>query len=939
MESLGKQNVHIPESAAICLLQHCVQANHLVAARQLHAILSNYERYWSSKLSCQFIYAFASFGNLPESFKVYRSIAEKTTHAWTAIISVHAKGGKPDEALVLYQEMKASSFNNSSHSIVAALKACISLNAWKEGMVIHDDALRKSSAVDAFVGSALIDMYAKCGSLREAHNVFNNLSERDVVTWCTMIAAFTQHGCGVDALKLHSKMEQEGTDSNLVTLVSLLKACATVVAVNKGQLIYSKIVERGLEGNMYAANTAIDMYVQFSCMDDARKVFDMMPKRDIVSWNLMFSGYLDKVDLEELFLLFKQMQQDQIQPNELTFMSILKFNALAGNLEQGELLHTELIYKGLDTDKHIGGTLIDLYAKCGRLDAARFLFNGMSNPDLVVWSALISGYVQHGPDEEAFHLYKKMREKKTQPDKILVLCMLKACVNLNSYSLGKEIHADIVFEGLDTDFSVASAICDLYLKTATYQDAHSIFYRLPLQNVGSFNLLLAGYGDQDNGKLALEVFKKMIEVGTQPDEVSFTCVLRACSSICKLDQGEQIHNMIVERGFDSDLILGNALVDFYAKCLTLDSAIHIFRRLTVRSVISWSAMILGFAECGFVHEAVSHYCSMKRHGVAPNEITFVCILKACASQAAFERGMQVHIDLTKQGFSLDKHIGNCLLDFYSKCDRLDEACKIFDDLPERTVISWSCLIAALADNGHEESVLELFHRMEQDNVQPNEITYACVLKACSTLAALDHGRRIHEGLLRERMDPALVISNTLITMYSKCGCLDIAFDVFKKIIVRDAISWNAIIGAFADHGWHESAQHSFFMMQNEGIQPDGVTFVCLLTACSHVGLVSESFYFYNLMISCYGVKPTVEHHACMVDVLGRAGLLRDAEEYASRLPSSVSSPVWAAFLGACAMFKNMEFGRRAFENLITANRWNLTGYVLMSNIAVASQEC
>ncbi|KAI5060611.1 hypothetical protein GOP47_0025031 [Adiantum capillus-veneris] len=938
LDSLGKQGVHIPQAAAVFLLQNCARENHLLVARQLHATFLKYETHLSSKLSCQFIHVFASCGTLGEALNLFHNMAEKTAYAWTAIISVHAKGGKPEQALMLYDQMKALAVRTTSHTTVAALKACICLMALQEGMVIHSDALKEDLEADLFVGSALVDMYAKCGSLQEAHDVFEKLGERDVVTWCAMIAGFMQQGCGVDALKLHEKMRKEGTEPNLITLVSLLKACATIDAVSEGELVHTQIVERGFEGDMFTANTVIDMYVQFQRINDARKVFDMMPKKDAVSWNAMITGYVDQADAEESILLFKKMEQDQGQSNEITFLSILKACALAGNLKEGELVHTELTCKGMDVDYCVGSTLIDMYAKCGKLDAARLLFDKVPKWDVVLWCAIISGYVQHGSEEGGLELYQNMRAEGTKPDKILVLCILKACVNLYLPSLGKQIHADIVLEGLDGDFAIESTLCDMYLKSASYQDAHKVFYGLPIHNVGSFNLLLAGYSDQGHGERAVDVFEKMMECGTQPNEVSFACMLKACSSIAAWDQGAWTHSMIVKKGFDSDLILQNALVDLYAKCQHFGSALYIFERLPVRSVVSWSALIAGYSECGCLHEAGSVLDAMKGHGVAPNEVTLVCVLKACTSQAALKGGILVHIDVTKQGYNFDKHVGNSLIDMYSKCGRPDEACKTFEDLPDKTVITWSTLMAGLVENGNEKKAIHFFHEMEKKGINPNEITYVCVLKACASLAALDHGKRVHEDIDRANMGSELMIANTLIDMYCKCGCLKIAVDMFEKLSMKDVVSWNAIIGGLADHGHQELVHQSFLKMQHEGVKPNGITFVVLLTACSHAGLVPESYYYYDLMISRYSLNSTIEHHACMVDVLGRAGLLSEAEELAGRLSSSPSPAVWAALLGACALSKNLEFGKRAFENLIRADRWNLTGYVLMSNILIANQD-
>lgn len=211
MDTMGKQGVPIPEAAWVSILQNCIRENDLLVARQLHAILSKYERQWSSKLSCQLIHMFALCGSLAEALQLFQNMVEKNVYAWPAIITVFTRAGDPEQALMLYNQMKTFSIKPSSHTTVAALKACVCLGGLQEGMMIHDYALKQDLETNLFVGSALVDMYAKCGSLREALEVFENLTVRDIVSWCSMIAAFTHHGCGVEALMLYNKMQEEGT--------------------------------------------------------------------------------------------------------------------------------------------------------------------------------------------------------------------------------------------------------------------------------------------------------------------------------------------------------------------------------------------------------------------------------------------------------------------------------------------------------------------------------------------------------------------------------------------------------------------------------------------------------------------------------------------------------------------------------------------------------
>ena len=255
---------------------------------------------------------------------------------------------------------------------------------------------------------------------------------------------------------------------------------------------------------------------------------------------------------------------------------------------------------------------------------------------------------------------------------------------------------------------------------------------------------------------------------------------------------------------------------------------------------------------------------MKHNGVVPNEVAFVCILKSCASQNAVSKGMMMHLDAIKQGFDCDECVGNILIDMYAKCGSLNDACVIFERQPYRTVVTWSSLIIGHVDNGQGEEALSLFHRMGQEGICGNEITYMCILKACSNVG-LFHCIRVCTHIISKNLDSSPSIGNTLIGMFSNCGDLVMASEVFHKMTVHDAVTWNAKIGGYAEHGYYELA-NSFFerMIYEENLKPDHITFVNMLTACSHSGLIPESCYYFKL-INQFCLVPTIEHYVCLFD--------------------------------------------------------------------------
>jgi pentatricopeptide repeat protein len=832
----------------------------------------------------------------------------------------------------------SSLFRPGFHAILAALKACSALVSLQSGKIVHNHAIKDGLESDLFISSALVDMYAKCGgSLQDALNVFEKIKKKDVVSWCAMIGGFANRGHGVEALELYDKMEPEGIEPNKVTVVCLLKACTSIRALDQGKNIHSKAVKIGFEADTFVSSTLIDMYVKCRVIADARWIFDELHDRDLVSWNSLISGYVDLANAKEALHLFNEMQQQGKQPDRITFVATIKAHGLDSNLHECDLVHDDVVKRGLVSDVCIGSCLVDMYAKCGTVESARAVFDRLSKRDVIAWSAMISAYVGNGFGNEALNLYKLMLQSGIEPDRITLMCIFKSCTLLDSSNICKLLHLDALYHGLDSDFMIESMLIGTYFKTGNILDACKIFEMSQVQNVSIWNAMLTGYAENGQNQEVFRLFEQMEEKAIETDEVTYGCMLKASSNGNALDWGNLIHGRIMMRGFDFNIVLANGLIDMYGKCHCLENAFHVFQTLPVSNVITWCALISGLAESGYLHEAMHYYKAMGQNDLAPNEVAFVSILTCCASKGAVSEGMMMHLDAIKQGFDGDECVGNILVDMYTKGRSLNEACVIFDQMPYRTVVTWSSLIGGHVDYGQSEEAFSLLHRMGQEGACGNEITYICILKACSNLSCF-HCKQLHTHIITKDLDTVPSIGNTLIGMYSSCGDLTMASEVFHKMKVLDAVTWNAIIGGYAEHGDYKSAMvHFESMVFKEHLKPDHITFVNILTACSHAGLLHESCYYFNLS-NRFRLVPTIEHCLCLFDVLRRTDRLNDADAFVDNMPYSPTTAFWIALLSSCAMGKNLELGKRAIVNLIEADQDNIPGLVMMSNLYSAIRE-
>jgi ATP-dependent DNA helicase HFM1/MER3 len=534
------------------------------------------------------------------------------------------------------------------------------------------------------------------------------------------------------------------------------------------------------------------MYAKCSSLTDARRALDQMPKTNPVSWTVMIAAYARNGNCEEALKLYSGMHLMGFLPDHVTFVSVLPACANLAALQHGRQIHEQVIRSGFQFNLFVGSTLVDMYVKCGSLEDARNVFDKMPQRNVITWNAMIAGYAQIGQVEKTLEL----------------------------------------------------------------------FWRMPLRSAVSWNVIIAGFAQNGHNKEAFSLFNEMQRTGFQPNQFIFASVLRACASLAELDRGTKIHEEIIRCGFQSDVFVGSALVDMYCKCGNLEDARKVFDKMSERNVVSWTAMIAGYTQ---------------------NEDTA-------------------------------------------------EALKIFEEMPKRSVVSWNAMIAGIAQNGHFSEALKLFQQMQLSGVKPNLDTFASILPACANLASIEQGKEVHENIIRIGCQSDVFVASALVDMYGKCGSLDDACRAFRNIHRHNVVSWTVMILGYAMHGYADEALQLFEKMQNSGTNPDSVTFIGVLSACCHAGLVDDGWKYFDLMSQYYHITPLMEHYACMVDLLGRAGYLYEAQDFIENMPIKPDATVWGSLLGACKIHANIDLGEFVANRLFELDPADGAPYVLLSNM-------
>ncbi|XP_073148923.1 pentatricopeptide repeat-containing protein At2g13600 isoform X1 [Henckelia pumila] len=579
--------------------------------------------------------------------------------------------------------------------------------------------------------------------------------------------------------------------------------------------------------------------------------------------------------------------------------------------------------------------------------------------------------------------------------------LLDSCINTKSFHEARVIHACIIKSHFSEEVFINNRLIDVYGKCGCFSYARKLFDNMPTRNtfscnsmIGalmisglfdvaerlfcltpkpdqcSWNLMVSSFAQLEMFDKSLEYFVKMHKENFVLNEFSYGSGLSACAGLRDSIFGAQIHASIAKSRFTSDVYMGSALIDMYAKCGDVDCAQRAFDVMVERNIVSWNSMITCYEQNGPASEALWVFVKMMVCGLEPDEMTLASVISACASLWATKEGQTIHARVMKfKKFRDDIVISNALVDMYAKCSMINEARWIFDRMPirnvvsetsmvsgyakfssintartmfskmmDRNVVSWNALIAGYTQKGDNEEALGLFLLLKRESMWPTHYTFGNLLNACANLSDLKLGRQAHTHVLKHGFrfqhgpEPDVFVGNSLIDMYMKCGSVEDGNRVFRNMVERDGVSFNAMIVGYAQNGKGIEALELFKEMIAFGYKPDHVSMIGVLCACSHAGLVEEGRQYFYSMIKDYGLKPLKDHYSCMVDILGRAGRLIEAKNLIVSMPIPPDSVIWGSLLAACKVHHDIDLGIFVAKKLLEIDPENSAPYVLLSNM-------
>ncbi|KAK7312235.1 hypothetical protein VNO77_35959 [Canavalia gladiata] len=798
MRQMGVQQDNYTFPSLLKILAKSTVVDTFMLYAQIYKLGFHLDRFVSNAL----ISAFANSGFMESARQVFDESPFKDTVAWNALIYGYVKNDCPGEALKCFVKMRSTDMRIDEVTVSSILRAAALVGdayfgKWVHGFYVEAGRVR----LDGYVYNVLVHMYFKCGHCDDASKAFNEMPYRDVVSWNILVSGYVQCNRFQDALRVFWDMLLDNMVPDEFTLTSVLNACAHIGDLDQGKLVHQYIVHNNINLNALLGNALVWMYFKCGHCEDACKVFNEMPCRDVVSWTMLVSGFVQCNKFQDALRVFQDMLLDNIVPNELTLIGVLGACAHIGALDQGRLIHGYIVCNNVNLNALLGNALVWMYAKCGRCEDACKVFNEMPYRDVVSWTALVSGYEQCNKFQDALCVFRDMLLDNIVPNEFTLTSVLSACAHIGALDQGRLIHRYIVCNNINLNTVLGNALMWMYFKCGHCDDACKVFNEMPYRDVVSWTMLVSGYVQCNKFQDALCVFSDMLLDNIVPDEFTLRSVLSACARIGALDQGRLVHQYIIRNNINLNAVLGNALVWMYFKCDHCENACKVFSEMPYRDVVCWNMLVCGFVQCNKFQDALRVFWDMLLGNIVPDEFTLTSVLSACARIGTLDQGRLVHQYIECNNINLNAVIGTALVDMYAKCGCIDEALRVFEILPIKDVYTWTTIINGLAMHGDAIGALNLFYCMLKNGMQPDEVTFTGALSACSHAGFVDEGKRLFELMSRAyHLKPNMDHYGCMVDLLGRAGYLEDAKQIIENMPMKPSPGvLGALLGACMVH--------------------------------------------------------------------------------------------------------------------------------------------
>lgn len=617
-------------------------------------------------------------------------------------------------------------------------------NGWLgRGRAIHGRVIRSWIYPDHHLWASLLNFYLKRGSVRQARLVFDEMPQKDVVSWTALISGYMNCGYGDEAIGMFCEMRRRRVMPNAYTYATCLRACSLSLDMCFGELLHGAVVKVGLMIDLFVGSALVDVYAKCGDIELASSVFGSLPERNAVVWSTFLNGYAQLGNGSEVWRLFCSMEDLDFKFSKFTLSIVLKGCTNSGKLMEGQIVHSVVIKTALEFDNIISCGLVDIYSNSGMVSDALKAFWRVECPDVITWTAMIAYLCKEGWYEEMAQVFQAMRCNGVSPSDFCLCSLLSVAGDVGHLDYGESVHALVCKSGHREDITVCNSLVTMYMRNNCLVEGMQIFQAMKYQDSISWTSLLFGFRDCSLSNQDQKMSHPMLVGGFGPDVCTVSGASETCHNFANAAHVKQLHSLFVKYGLSGDEIVGGALIGIYSKNRCMQEAEVAFRNVIKRDLICWTAIITAYSQAGQGENAVNHFVLMLREGVSPNEYTISSCANGSTQIGSSVTGKLLHSMAIKAGHINDWFVAGALVDMYGKCDSIQDAETLFSEQVFRDTALWNAMIYAHSRHRQGAKVLEDFRLMLGEGVMPDKITFAGVTTACSCTGLVEEGMELY----------------------------------------------------------------------------------------------------------------------------------------------------------------------------------------------------
>ncbi|XP_009791059.1 pentatricopeptide repeat-containing protein At4g39952, mitochondrial-like [Nicotiana tabacum] len=697
------------------------------------------------------------------------------------------------------------------------------------------------------------------------------------------------------------------------------------------------IITTGHTNNVYIAAKLISLYASNKHhLISSKKVFDLISVKDPFLWNSIIKAYFSNGYYSEAIELYSNMRGFNALPNQFTIPIVVSACAELGLISYGKRIHGLVSKLNLfhGNNAAVGSSLVYMYSKCGFMEHAADVFDEITVRDVVSWTAIVKGYVENGESEKGLEylcLMHKNGESEVRPNFRTLEGGFQACGNLGALVEGKCLHGLTVKSGFCSHQVVQCSVLSMYSKCGSVEETYCSFCEVDEKDLFSWTSIIANYAKFECIGECINIFLKMQASGIIPDGMVISCVLSGLGNALRTFEAKAFHGFILRRNYVDDHMVCNALLAMYCKLRLLNLAEKILDGGIGQTTEAWNMMVVGYFKAGLEGKCINLFREMQHLGIECDVNSLISVISSCSRLEEFHLGLSVHCHVIKNLMLENISVANSLIDMYGRSKNLTLSWRVFCTMADKDVVTWNTMMTSYISCGKITEAFGLFDKMIAESYKPTIATLLILLSACSQVSSLDKGEKVHEYIKEVGFEKNTLLATALTDMYAKCGQLTRSREIFDSMDKKDVISWNVLISGYAMYGEAKSGIEFFKQMEQSENKPNELTFLAVLSACAHAGLVEEGKSIFSRMKD-YSLMPTLKHYACMADLLGRSGNLDDAEALVLSMPIAPDSAIWGSLLSSCKIHSQVEKGIRIAKHAIESDPENDGYYVAISDL-------